>query len=285
MPRRGVAAAVALAVGSVAGLGALAGPAGPAGPRTCPVAGHVDARVSGVEREAIPTLPARYSFWEVASDACSPVRWDPCRPVHFVVNRAGAPPGAVEDVREAFRRLAAATGMAFVDDGPTDERGGADRAPYQPGRYGRRWAPVLVEWAEPAGGTDEVQVVGTGVPTRVGDAYVTARLTLNPSAVTDAGARTPVPAGFGPATGTGPVGPRGVSWGRIVLHELGHVMGLGHTRDPAQLMYPETSEQTTRPARFADGDRAGLRHLGRPAGCLDAPRPGPAAAAVGAGRR
>ena len=240
----------------------------------CPAAGHVDPQVSGVDRDDIPTLPPAYSFSAVASDGCSPVRWDPCRPVRFVVNPAGAPPGGADDVRRAFRHLGDATGITFVDGGVTDERSAGDRAAHQPERYGRRWAPVLVEWRTEAGGTEEIQLVGVGLPARSGDVYVSGRLSLNPAAVTDARARTPLAPGFGPPDGTGPVGPSGVTWGRVVLHELAHVIGLGHTRDPAQLMYPETTEQTTRPARFAAGDRAGLRHLGRRAGCLRTPAPG-----------
>ena len=287
-PGRAAAAAAALAVAGVAALGAVA-PAGdppaPGAARTatapCPARGHADPLVSGVERDGIPTLPADFSFTAVASDGCSPVRWNPCEPVHFVVNPAGAPPGGVADVREAFRRLAGVTGMTYVDDGLTHERGGAGRAAYQPERYGRRWAPVLVAWEEQGRATAGIQVVGGGFPTRAGDVYVTARLTLDPSVVTDTRTRTTVAAGFG-AGGTGPVGPAGVTWGRVILHELAHVAGLGHSRDPAQLMYPETTEHTTRPVRLADGDRAGLRHLGREAGCLRTPPPGTPTTVAGA---
>ena len=262
----------AVAVGAVA-LVADRRPSSPTG-GGCPAAGHVDPQVSGVERDDIPTLPPAYSFSAVASDGCTPVRWNPCAPVRFVVNPAGAPPGGPEDVRQAFRRLGQATGITYVDGGLTDERSAGERAAYQPERYGRRWAPVLVEWRTEAGGTGEVQLVGVGLPVRSGDVYVSGRLSLNPAAVTHARARTRLAPGFGSPDGTGPIGPSGVTWGRVVLHELAHVAGLGHTRDPTQLMYPETTEQTTRPARFAAGDRAGLRHLGRGAGCLRTPPPG-----------
>src|SRR5512134_161215 len=43
-----------------------------------------------------------------------PVRWNPCEPVHYVVNAAQAPPGSLEDVQEAVRRISAATGIAFA---------------------------------------------------------------------------------------------------------------------------------------------------------------------------
>lgn len=202
-----IAAAVtaAVAVGAVA-LVADGRPPSPTG-GGCPAAGHVDPQVSGVEGGDIPTLPPAYSFSAVASDGCTPVRWNPCAPVRFVVNPAGAPPGGPEDVREAFRRLGEATGITYVDGGLTDERSAGERAAYQPERYGRRWAPVLVEWRTEAGGTDEVQLVGVGLPVRSGDVYVSGRLSLNPAAVTSASARTPLAPGFGSPDGTGPIGP------------------------------------------------------------------------------
>ncbi len=44
----------------------------------------------------------------------------------------------------------------------------------------------------------------------------------------------------------------------ILMHELGHVLGLDHVDDPTQLMYAENSGQF----EFGDGDRAGLALLG-----------------------
>ena len=41
----------------------------------------------------------------------------------------------------------------------------------------------------------------------------------------------------------------------LMLHELGHVMGLGHVTDPTQLMYPELNPTVT---DFGAGDRRGL---------------------------
>jgi predicted Zn-dependent protease len=43
----------------------------------------------------------------------------------------------------------------------------------------------------------------------------------------------------------------------IVLHELGHALGLAHVSDPAQLMYPTQSGVWD----FAAGDLAGLAQL------------------------
>jgi len=64
-------------------------------------------------------------------------------------------------------------------------------------------------------------------------------------------------AGFGPGT----------TRGNLILHELGHVMGLDHVRDARQLMNPAITSRS--PNGFAAGDRAGLAELGPEAGCID----------------
>ena len=44
----------------------------------------------------------------------------------------------------------------------------------------------------------------------------------------------------------------------VIIHELGHVLGLAHVDDPSQLMHGDANNVT----RLADGDRAGLALLG-----------------------
>jgi hypothetical protein len=241
----------------------------------CPAAGHQDTYASGLTPDRIPSLPAGFSFTFVKADNCSPVRWDPCQPVHFVVNPAGAPAGGVADVQEAFNRLGQATGIAFTNDGTTDEVG--RRGPYVEDRYPGRWAPILVSWTRNSGNRPNVEVVGTGFPYRAGDVLVSGTLTLNADAVSDRAKNTPIPDGYAPAPGFGAIGAEGATWGRVIMHELAHVMGLGHTRDRDQLMYPDTAEQTSHTTDYRPGDREGLRLLGRDAGCLSStPTPGPA---------
>jgi len=55
--------------------------------------------------------------------------------------------------------------------------------------------------------------------------------------------------------------------GPVVLHELGHVMGLGHAKQDGELMQPSGGGVTG----FGPGDLEGLRELGRSAGCLITP--------------
>jgi hypothetical protein len=45
----------------------------------------------------------------------------------------------------------------------------------------------------------------------------------------------------------------------IVLHELGHLVGLAHVEDSGQLMYPEVQSSLT---DLAPGDLTGLSRLG-----------------------
>lgn len=231
---------------------------------SCPAEGRIGSASHGERRQ----LPATgYAFLFAAGEnGCFPARFNPCLPVPYVLNDALAPAGGVEDVREAFARLSRATGITFVEEGTTDERLAISRSPYQPERYGARWAPILIGWSALGAGQrpdagDDVIVVGRGRPFRVDDVLVSGVLELNVDAVLDRSAGTPLPSGFG----------AGITQGRVILHELGHVLGLGHVSGRAQLMYPELGEHTSPTADFGIGDLAGLRLLGAQAGCVDVP--------------
>ena len=240
----------------------------------CPAEGHVDTLgVRGLTPNEIANLPITYTFLHVGPDRCTPARFNPCEPVHYIQNGAAAPAFVMENVREAFKRLGQATGITFIDDGLTDEN--ARRGPYVPERYPGRWAPILVVWEHfPAQQTSgQQQILGNTVPYRVDEVTVSARLRFNVDAYNDETTKAPIGDGFGPpaGSGTGPIGRNNITWGRIILHELAHVVGLGHTREEASLMYPDAAQQTTRPTGFSRSDLTGLRYLGRDAGCVRPP--------------
>ena len=133
---------------------------------------------------------------------------EPCAPIHYVVNTSLAPPGSIADVHEAVRRVSGATGIAFEYDGLTDEEPSIYRESFQPDRYGDRWAPVLIAWADPDDSDipfvrEDRVAAGVAVPvipsTRFEDVYVTGWIAIN--------ADDPNPPGFALAGEQGPVDP------------------------------------------------------------------------------
>jgi hypothetical protein len=197
-----------------------------------------------------PTQPAvasdSYKFLGTNADG-TPVGYSPCRPLHYVVNAALAPPGSEGLITEAIAKIAAATGLKFVDDGATKENPSEKRKPYQPALYGDRWAPLLISWTTPeAAPALAGSVIGTGGSTMYSfgsgpKSYVTGSLDLDAPQITEL---LDVPGGA-----------RYVS--AVVQHELGHVVGLDHVEDPIQLMYPEIGA----PDGLAAGDLNGLYKL------------------------
>jgi hypothetical protein len=187
----------------------------------------------------------------------TPARWDPCTPIHYVVDLAYAPAGALSDVRQSLARLALASGLTFADDGTREERPLRGRSAYQPEAYGDRWAPLLISWSPPQLtdllGDPRAEAVTMPVavpgPTGAGGSIVTAEVVLN--------AARQLPVGFGP----------GPSEGEVLLHELGHAVGLGHVDSRSEAMFPSVRGV----AGYGAGDLAGLRALGRAAGCHPAP--------------
>jgi hypothetical protein len=190
-----------------------------------------------------------HAFTQLQDDGTTPVAYDPCRPIHYVVRAAGQPDGADALVAAAVDRVSHATGLQFLDDGATTEGPSSKRAAYQPDRYGKRWAPVLVTWSNatetPQLGGDVAGLGGSASVHRDGvDVYVTGAVTLDAEEITRLMA---TPNGSAVALG-------------VVTHEFGHLVGLDHVDDPTQLMYPSTNLAVT---SFAAGDREGLALLGQ----------------------
>jgi hypothetical protein len=223
-------------------------PAVPA-PTDRPTPGGESSRVPLGRPLPPPPEGGAHTFVTLQADGVTPVGYDPCRPVHYVLRPDAAPAGGEVLVHEAVARLSEVTGLRFVHDGATDESGTRGREAYQPARYGDRWAPVLIAWEteeqNPALAGDIVGEAGS-VAVSLGDeprVYLTGAVSLDAGALTDLLAR-----------------PDGAVLVRsIVLHELGHLAGLGHVEDPGQLLYPKAQDDVT---DYAAGDLTGLSRLG-----------------------
>ncbi len=195
-----------------------------------------------------PDGEGSWAFRGVQADGVSPVAYDPCRPVHYVIRPDDAPPRVESLVADAVAEVAGATGLVFVYDGRTDERVTRDRPAHQPARYGDRWAPVLVSFERPADNPD----VGHGVAGRGG------------SDATSAGGPWVLVTGTVVLDADWAAGASDSAWGRaavraVLVHELAHVLGLDHVDDPGELMHSDNDGQL----HLGPGDRAGLAALGR----------------------
>ena len=173
------------------------------------------------------------------------VGFDPCQPVHWVMREAGAPADAGPLLSEAFARLSEATGLVFEHDGATDEAYDEQRPLIQEERYGQRYVPVLAVWSseeETAALAGDVGGFAGPIgldPDGAGPRYVTGQMVL------DTPQLAALPGGWPARLG-------------VVLHELGHLVGLGHVADPTDTMHANTGPTTA----YSLGALRGLAAVG-----------------------
>lgn len=162
-------------------------------------------------------------------------RWAACGTITLVLNEKNAPAGALEDFKTAAAKLEKATGYDFkVNTTNANAPSGAYREVFL--SYGRNTDRVLTSSSASASAKPRIQ----GMEITGGE------ITFN---IDHDHYYTP---GFGEKN----------SRTTLYMHELGHILGLDHTDDPNQLMYPTMG--VTRD--FGAGDKEGFRTL-NPNGC------------------
>lgn len=199
----------------------------------------IDDRVVGAVE---PSGDGRFRFFATQPDGRDPVAWNPCETIHYVVNPDGAPDGWDDLVADGVAVVGDAAGLRLEYGGTTDDRSFTDRID----GVGRA-EPVLIGWADadevPKLEGDVAGLAGPVTQTRRGfSRYVSGMVVLDRDAFDELEQQ---PGGD-------------TQQQAILMHELGHLLGLDHVADRGELMFESNLGRTT----LGKGDRKGLAMLG-----------------------
>jgi Matrixin len=201
------------------------------------------------------------------------VRWNPCQTITYSVNvrKAGKTSGvrnsAIKDVREAFRRASKRTGLRFSFEGrtrelprePASKKSWADR---------QRSSEIVVAWVDQSRRKYRSNLLGksgSSYPSGVGgwmlkgwtDSKGRWQAAVGRGfVVINAGDNHAYRKGFG----------SGLTRGALLLHEIGHSLGLDHVGSTNELMYPTLLRRQH--SNYKAGDTVGLHKVGKRQGCI-----------------
>jgi hypothetical protein len=179
-----------------------------------------------------PSAPAGTYAFEVVNAYGQPIRWNPCELIRFAVVSAGAPAGWLHDVVYAVDSMVQKTGIGVHSLGIFPSVASLPRS-----------AQLVIEWSRSLNAGDRVGLTtywyynDPGYTPQIVMAHIQILSTLR----------------AGGGSGELPV----------MLHELGHAMGLAHTPNMPEAMSPVDRGYSA----YQSGDVAGLYRLGRAPGC------------------
>ncbi len=169
------------------------------------------------------------------SDGC-PLRWDSCAVIPWKYNPASVNPSGgsltVTQVQDAVAKVEAATGLDFVYGGTTTDTWDTWTGP-----------GILIDWGPLSGGPIGLASYSYYPgETRILFAKIRLESTYNLTYPSDT-----------------------MGWYDVLLHELGHSVGLAHVGDTVQVMYPVYSVVH---GEYETGDLDGLHYVGADQGCM-----------------
>ena len=219
-----------------------------------------------------PSNPKAFAFTSQNRPSDPIARWDSCDgPVGWRINARQASAGALADTQGALARISAVSGLKFAYRGTTTIVPGAPKQPKRP-----KDTQLVIAWAKPGQSAQltvaqaKAGVAGIGGATwsygyvdkagRPASKIFSGEVVLNASKT--------YAAGFGSGPATGQQGTRG----QLLMHEIGHAVGLDHPEGPdtSQIMYAQMGSKL---AVWGAGDTNGLRAVGARAGCMSLPEP------------
>lgn len=179
------------------------------------------------------------------------MRWNPCSVVHWRADLRMAPAGTLTALKSAVAALSAKTGITFVYDGA------ATYIP-QKGSYAQP-SPLVVSFAHHPGRPSASNYLTGGTNVGYGGYLATGSYQKGKVVYQITKGFVVIDADRYPFLST-------KIRNGVLLHELGHAVGLNHAKYQSELMYPTIGSYS--PNSYSAGDLAGLRLVGRPAGCI-----------------